>query len=522
MTQRFEEFLSSRAAVVLAVAVAMVWGFWSAPLYDLDEGAFTEATREMIVSGNYVSIYLNGEPRHDKPILIYWLQAGSVHLFGLSEFALRLPSVLAGLAWVWVLFAFARRYTDQATAAVAALLLALSLYVGLIARAAVADALLNLFLALAMFDIYSHFQRPSRTLHARVFVWLGLGFLTKGPVAVVFPVLVSGLFYLSYGRWREWLKLALDPRGLLIFLAIVLPWHVAVYLDSGWAFFEGFYLDHNINRYSEPMEGHGGGIFYFLLVAPLIIMPFGGWFLLIFPQLRNALSRPLDRYLWLWFFSVLAVFSLSGTKLPHYLLYGMSGAFLLMAQYREKIRNPWIGIAPALLLFALFAALPQLFGYLAGQTDRLYEQSLFQAGAERFTGWPQAACVAAFMLTVAIVFLKAALWRRLLLLGFLQALLIAVLILPVVMEVLQGGVKAAALFARQHGKDLVFYRTFQPSVSVYREQIIRRRPAQPGQWVYVRVDRVDEFLAQPSPYRKEIVFSRPPATLVAIEEKGSE
>jgi len=101
-------------------------------------------------------------------------------------------------------------------------------------------------------------------------------------------------------------------------------------------------------------------------------------------------------------------------------------------------------------------------------------------------------------------------------------LLIAVLVLPGVMEVLQGGVKAAALFARQHGKDLVFYRTFQPSVSVYRDQIIRRQPAQPGQWVYMRVDRVDEFLAQPSPYRKEIVFSQPPATLVAIEEKGSE
>ena len=522
MNHRLQEFLSSRAAVVLAVAVAMVWGFWSAPLYDLDEGAFTEATREMIASGNYISIYLNGEPRHDKPILIYWLQAGSVHLFGLSEFALRLPSVLAGLAWVWALFAFARRHTDQATAAVAALLLALSLYVGLISRAAVADALLNLFLALAMFDIYSHFQRPSRTLHARVFVWLGLGFLTKGPVAVVFPVLVSGLFYLSYGRWREWSRLAFDPQGLLIFLAIVLPWHVAVYLDTGWAFFEGFYLDHNINRYSEPMEGHGGGIFYFLLVAPLIIMPFGGWFLLLFRHLREALSSPLDRYLWLWFFSVLAVFSLSGTKLPHYLLYGMSGVFLLMAQYRANINNPWIGFAPALLLFALFAALPQLFGHLAGQADRLYEQTLFQAGAERLAGWSQVACVVALILTVAIVFLKTALWQRLLLLGFLQASLVAVLILPAVMEVLQGGVKAAALYAREHGKELVLYRTFQPSLSVYREQIIRRQAAQPGQWVYMRVDRVDEFLAQPSPYRREIVFSQPPATLVAIEDKGSE
>jgi len=519
MNLALERFLASRAAIVLAVAIALCWGFWSTPLYDLDEGAFTEATREMMETGNYTSIYLNGEARHDKPILIYWLQAASAHIFGLSEFSLRLPSVLAGFAWVFALFAFARRHADKATAGVAAILLALSLYVGLIAKAAVADALLNLFLVLAMFDIYSYYQQSSRKLLLRIFVWLGLGFLTKGPVAIFFPFLVSGLFYVSYGQWREWLRLVFYPPGILIFLAIVVPWHVAVYLDSGWAFFEGFYLNHNIDRYNGAMEGHDGSALYFILVAPLIVMPFGGWFIASLSRLGRVFEQPLDRFVWLWFFSVLVVFSFSGTKLPHYLLYGMSGVLVLMAMQRESLANRWLSFVPVLLLFVFFSALPQLFAFLVTQTKREYDLTMFEMGAEAFSGWPQIFMLAALLLSVLVMFLRLRLWQRLLLHGFIQAVLIAFLILPVVMGLLQDGPKAAALYAKEQGKNLVYHRAYQPSVSVYRDQIIRHEKAKPGQWVYVRVDKVESFLAEPSPYTKKLVFSHPPANLFAIEEK---
>jgi len=519
LTHALERFLGGRGAILLAAAIAMVWGFWAAPLVDLDEGAFTEATREMIESGNYVSIYLNGEPRNDKPILIYWLQAGSVHLFGLNEFALRLPSVLAALAWLWVLYRFTRRHTDTATAGVAAMLLALSLGIGVVSKAATADALLNLFLALAMLDIYNHFHAPSPALLRRIFVWMGLGFLTKGPVAVFFPFLVSGLFYASYGRWREWLRLAFNPLGLLIFVAIVLPWHIAVYLDSGWEFIRGFYLGHNLGRYSDAMEGHAGSVFYYVVVAPLIVLPFTGWFLANLGRVREVARQPLDRYLWLWFFSVLLLFSFSGTKLPHYMLYGMSGMFVLMARYRDHLRSPWLGFVPAAILFGVLATLPQIFGHLASHTKRVYEQSLFDAAAQAFGGWPQALILGGVLALALIVTLNIAVWRRLLLIGIVQAALFAGIVGPIVIGVLQDGPRAAALFAREQGKDLVFYRTFQPSVSVYSQQVIPRQAPVPGQWVYLRVDRVDEFLATPSPYEKKIVFKHVPATLIAVEER---
>lgn len=518
MKQAIEQFLDSRHALIFAVLLTLVWGFWSVPLYDLDEGAFTEATREMMTSGNYTSIYLNSEPRHDKPILIYWLQAASAQVFGLNEFSLRLPSVLAGLAWVWALFAFARRHTDLRTARVAALILSLSLYVGVVAKGAVADALLNLFLALAMFDIFSYYKTPSRQLVLRVFTWMGLGFLTKGPVAVLFPVLVSGLFFFSYGYWRQWLKVAFDPLGILLFIAIVLPWHIAVYLDTGWAFFKGFYLHHNVTRFEMPMEGHGGGIFYYVLVAPLIVMPFAGWLINTFRHVGSLRDDPLDRYLWLWFFSVLLVFSFSGTKLPHYLLYGMSGLMLLMAKYRHSLPTA-LALLPGLFMLLFFALSPQFLAVAVEYAGRLYEETLFAIGTKVLSGMPQWIMLAMLLLGVGIAFMKLAVWRRLMLLGLLQALVVSLIVVPQVMQVIQGGVKAAALLAKERNADLVIYRVYQPSMSVYREQITQRvglDELKPGQWVYVRVDHLQQFLDADVPYQREVIFSQGPANLVLI------
>lgn len=511
-----QRHLAGRPALIAAFAL-LVWGFWSTPLYDLDEGAFTEATREMLASGNYVSIYLNGEPRHDKPILIYWLQAASVKLFGLNEFALRLPSVLASLGWVLVVVAFGRRHLGRETGMIAGVLLCLSLYVGLIARAAVADALLNLFLALALFEIYNYFRQPDRRTHLRVFLWMGLGFLTKGPVAVFFPFVISAIFYLSYSRWRDWFQAILYWPGILLFLVIVLPWHVAVYLDTGWAFFEGFYLEHNVDRYSRSMEGHGGPWYLMVLFALLVVMPFASWLIAILGRAGRVLEDPLDRFVWIWLFVVMGVFSFSGTKLPHYLLYGMTGIFLLMARYRDVPQRAWIHLPVGLSLLALFTGLPQIFAYLARNTERLYEKTLFLEGVAAFSNEAQLLLIAFAMFGLAITFLRIALWQRLLLLGYVQALAVALVVLPNVLGVMQDGAKAAALYARERGKSLTYYRVYQPSVSVYAQQVIGREEPRPGQWVYTRVDKLDDFMNLPSPYQKRVVFSQGVARLVAIE-----
>ena len=125
--------------IYLVLFIALALSFFATlgmlPLFDLDEGAFSEATREMLESGNYLTTYLNGELRFDKPILIYWLQAVSVKLFGLNEFAMRFPSALAASFWVIATFIFVKKQSDIQKAFLSAFFMLCSLQITIIAKA---------------------------------------------------------------------------------------------------------------------------------------------------------------------------------------------------------------------------------------------------------------------------------------------------------------------------------------------------------------------------------------------------
>jgi 4-amino-4-deoxy-L-arabinose transferase-like glycosyltransferase len=168
-----ESALLSPWLLAAAIGLSFFALLGSVPLFDLDEGAFSEATRELLENGNLLVTFLDGEPRYDKPILIYWLQALNVTLLGASELAFRLPSALAASAWAVALHRFVREQLDRPTASVAMLVMVNTLVVSIIAKAAIADALLNLWLALTFFDIYRYAQQPSRIRLLRGFYGWG-------------------------------------------------------------------------------------------------------------------------------------------------------------------------------------------------------------------------------------------------------------------------------------------------------------------------------------------------------------
>src|SRR5215813_5849508 len=125
----------SRPLAALAIAAVLLSFFFAlgrAPLFDVDEGAFSQATLEMFERGDFLSTYLNGQPRYDKPILVYWLQAASVGLLGVNEFALRLPSALCASLWALLTYWFARRRFGANVALLAAGVMATSLGVYII------------------------------------------------------------------------------------------------------------------------------------------------------------------------------------------------------------------------------------------------------------------------------------------------------------------------------------------------------------------------------------------------------
>lgn len=530
----FGKFLQSPWSLLLALALAFFLGSNTLPLTDVDEGAFSEATREMLARGNLVSPTLNELPRHDKPILIYWAQAASVSLLGASEFAFRLPSLVASLLWLWALYRFCLRHGGRQQAQLSCLVMVLSLQVGMIAKAAIADALLNLFIAQALLWIYDFYclsrqaAGPARIrrLLLAIYAALGLGFLTKGPVAVFLPLLVSGLFFVSAGAWRDWLRAAADWRGWLLFLAIVMPWHILVYLDQGDAFFRGFYLQHNLNRYASTFEGHGGNPFYYLAILPLILLPFSGWLLAIGGSLWRKLktggaSFPLERYLLIWFGIVFVFFSFSRTQLPHYLLYGCTPLFILLGRHRPAEEKRWLAMAPVILAAIFLVALPAMLDIAATLGSRPLERIVIGELAMVFDGWSNWVFIA-FLAALAglLVWRALPVWQALLLAGLLQAAIFTSVVLPGVLAVTQEPVRHAAWLARQYAGDVVTWRLNQPSFSVYRDAVTPARLPVAGELALIRSDRLDELGRALAPLPFNEVYRRGHVALVRVGEAG--
>jgi 4-amino-4-deoxy-L-arabinose transferase-like glycosyltransferase len=514
---RLGALLTSPWTLALVVWLAFFWQLGGPPLYDLDEGAFTEATREMLATGNWITPHKDGEPRYDKPVLIYWLQAASVAALGLSEFALRLPSAIAATFWLVALWTFVREHLDAFTAGVAALAMALSLEIGIIGKAAVADAVLNLFIALAFFDAYRWWNHPRRAVLLRVYLWLGLGFLTKGPVAVFFPFAVTLLYALSYGQPRRWLAAVFAPWGWLVFLLVAAPWYIAVYVDTGGAFFESFFLKHNLGRYGGVIHSHAGFPGYYLVALPLVVLPFTGWLLRLLGLGRALWADPLDRFLLLWFLVVFVFFSFSSTKLPHYMVYGITPLFILMARHRAALESRWLALLPPLLFLVLLALLPLLLWPIAGLAERSHEQAMWDAAAD-VLDWPyRLAMLAALLVWIGLWRWRgAACWQRLIVLGVVQTLVVSGMLMPRVLDVMQAPVKEAGQIARSLDLPTVVYRTSMPSFSVYRQAVTPARPPRPGDLVFLRIDKLRALQRQLPQADLATVYERGPVMLVKV------
>jgi 4-amino-4-deoxy-L-arabinose transferase-like glycosyltransferase len=495
-----------------AVYLGLFFQLGGFPLFDVDEGAFSEATREMLARGDYVTTWLNGELRFDKPILTYWLQAASVSLFGVDEFAFRLPSAVAGTAWIGAIFVFARQQLGKATAYAAALVAATTLGLCVIGRGAIADALLNLFLALAMFDIYRYFVQPRARYRYRAYFWMALGLLTKGPVALLVPFAASGLAFALQGQWRQWLRAVFDPLGWLLLAAVAAPWYVLEYMRQGDAFIAGFFMRHNVERFMSPLQGHSGNLLYYVPVVLLVLLPYTGLFLRVLPGLRRLHQRPLDCFLWSWFLFVFVFFSLAGTKLPHYLLYGVTPLFVLMAAYREQLVSRPLAMLPPVLLLAFVVSLPHALQRYAPGTRNLYFREMLSRVEVFGPAWQVAASsllLAGLALALAP---RWAIWPRLLGCAFLCSFAVGGLALPALGELQQGPIKEAALIARAQGLQVRTWQFNVPSFSVYRGAVTRRATElRPGDVILTRSDELQRLGPLEVLYRKGgVVLARIP------------
>lgn len=480
--------------VTTLIALLVLYGLMlgAAPLFDVDEGAFAESSRYMLISGDWLHTTLLGVDRFDKPILVYWLQASSLALLGPSEFAARLPSAMAV---VMACMAVGRAMTARFGPVVAwraAFILGTCPGLLLIGRASTADGLLNALLIATALSLLAFVQTGRTRSLTWAYLWCGLGLLTKGPVAILVPGAALVLWSLASDRGRTALRAMIHLRGWLLLLAVTSPWYVYAFLRHGEAFINGFLVRHNLERFLGPLEGHGGSVGYYLLLLPILVLP---WFPLLvqaLSRIRTYWSEPTSRFLLLWAGFVFGFFSLSGTKLPHYLLYGIPPLAILMAIESTRVGRwgRWmmaLSIAVFLLVVPVLPLLADRWG--SKIPDEWIRQLLASAPAPSDLLIGSGGLVALFLVTALLR--RRWGWREQQVSVASVALLWVTLLVPWVGQTLQEPFRVMASWARAEGWRVVQWQMYQPSVAFYRQGPAPRRGPEPGEVALVRASRTD-------------------------------
>ncbi len=317
-------------APLLLVALSLAFfmpGLTQVPPLDRDEPRFAQATKQMVESRDFVDIRFQDEARHKKPVGIYWLQAAAVEASGLGAQApiwvYRLPSQVGAVLAVLLTYWCARAFGGARVAFVAGALVAATLILGVEARLAKTDAmLLATILAAegALARVWLDRDRGSHPWLAGLFwVAMALSVLVKGPVGPMVVGLAIAALCLV-GREVRWLSRLYPLRGGIAFLLMVLPWFVAIYIQSDGAFFEEAIGKDLLAKVGSGQESHGAPPLTHLVAALATFWPLPAFAVLVLPALMRSLKDPVVVFSLGWILPSWAVFELTATKLPHYTL----------------------------------------------------------------------------------------------------------------------------------------------------------------------------------------------------------
>ncbi len=316
-----------RRLLLAGCALVMYFGgLGSIPLLEPDEGRYAEIPREMLATGDFVTPHLNGVLYFEKPPLYYWLGAASLASFGPNEFASRFWSALLGLGGVGLAYVLGRSMGGLRTGTHAAVILATSPLHMVLARVNIIDPTLTFFVdgALVCFWLAQAWERgrAAAALWHGVFAASALAVLTKGLIGIVIPAAVIGLYVVLA---RQWTILARVPwvTGILLFLAIAVPWHVVVARrnpDFLWVYF----VREHLLRYATPIAAREEPFWFFPAILLPGLLPWWG----LLPTVARLL-RPLAEirrekrhvlFLAVWAGFVVVFFSASESKLIPYVL----------------------------------------------------------------------------------------------------------------------------------------------------------------------------------------------------------
>ncbi len=317
--------MNRRTATLLFISFVLLYfsQLGTMPLLEPDEGRYAEVPREMLATGDFVTPHLNGVVYLEKPPLFYWGNALSLAAFGDNEFAARFFTAAVSVACILLTFWMGAELAGRRTGVFSSIVLSTSLYHYVIGRLNTLDMTLALWLFLAIFPawLYLSGRRESRLFLYLSYAAAGLAFLTKGLVGAVFPAAILLCWLVFSRRHREFVR-AVSLPGILLFLAIVLPWLVLVQRrnpDFLWFFF----VHEQFLRYTTKIHHRAEPFWFFLPIVAGGLVPWVAFLGRVVLAVRGAAERFLPRedlaFLLSWILFILLFFTFSGSKLPTYI-----------------------------------------------------------------------------------------------------------------------------------------------------------------------------------------------------------
>lgn len=335
--------------VLLSILSGLLFfvGIDSVALWASNEGRTAQIAREMYATGDYIVPHVNTRVALTKPPLYHWLASSSYGVFGIGEFAARFPSAAAGLLTVLATYFLCRRIFGGDTGFLAGVMTATGIDFVWNARAARPDMVYTFLVvaAIVAFVYAVESERCRRALFMLFFACMGLAVMAKGPAGLFLP-LVSGAAYLRWSGRKVEISRMTWAAGTLVFLAITVPWHVAVSLSVDAAGLK-YYFWGQLARWSMgkgALRSAWDVLLSLFLYVPYLFKGFFPWSFFLPAAIWTAAAsvrEKRDRYLALvlvWFLAGIVAFSLSGTKAARYMLPLLpAGAIIVAYLWREAL-----------------------------------------------------------------------------------------------------------------------------------------------------------------------------------------
>jgi len=316
--------LKNNYALILFILSCIFFPFaiGSVHLFDWDEVNFAEIAREMIVNKNFLNVQINYQPFWEKPPLFFWLQALSMKIFGINEFASRFPNVLVGIASILCMFYIGKKFISDKFAFIWGLSYIGSFLPHFYFKSGIIDPLFNLFIFLSIYFFYLYQVEYKKKYLFIASILSGLAVLTKGPVAVLIIILVV-LFFVIY-KWKTIKIKILDLLIAGVIIGIITSfWFISEIINGGGIELFKEFIAYQIRLFTTSEAGHGEPFYYHFIVLffgcfpiSLIAIPF--ILKKNFSDSKSILVKDFYTLNFILFWVVLILFSITTTKIVHY------------------------------------------------------------------------------------------------------------------------------------------------------------------------------------------------------------